>query len=135
MLKRETGILASLDHPNIIKLYECYEDSKYYHLVMEFCSGPMLLDKLLDAHNFNEAETSKMMKKIISAVMSLHAQGIAHRDLKPDNFVYENDDSNAEIKLIDFGLANKFEHDRSFETVIGTPKYLAPEVLKGKYGP
>ena len=72
MLRRETSILAGLDHPNIIRLYDCYEDSKYYHLVMEFCSGPMLLDKLLEAKNFNEAETSKMMKKIISAVMSLH---------------------------------------------------------------
>jgi calcium-dependent protein kinase len=129
MLCRETLLLASLDHPNIVKLYDVYEDSRYIHLVMEWLTGGELFDRLVAVQQFSEQEASKIMKKIISAVQFMHSHNIAHRDLKPENFMFENESPEAEIKLIDFGLAKKFTHTATLNTFVGTPAYCAPEVL------
>ena len=71
---------------------------------------------------------------MLSAVKHLHIHGIVHRDLKPENFLLANSDEDAEIKLIDFGLSKRF-HSQSdhMHTVVGTPFYVAPEVLRGDY--
>jgi calcium-dependent protein kinase len=64
----------------------------------------------------------------------MHQSGIAHRDLKPENFLFETDDENSDLKLIDFGLSSKFYdtagNDLAMKTVVGTPYYVAPEVLR-----
>ena len=73
------------------------------------------------------------------AVNYLHSNGIAHRDLKPENFLFEDKSTKAALKLIDFGLSNKlvggFENQRKMDTLVGSPYFIAPEVLKGSYGP
>lgn len=71
---------------------------------------------------------------MLSAVRHLHANGIVHRDLKPENFLMASSDSDSEIKLIDFGLSKRFlEPSKNMHTVVGTPFYVAPEILKGDY--
>ena len=78
------------------------------------------------------------MRKILSAVKHLHELNICHRDLKPENFLFSDKGTDAEIKLIDFGLSKRFgaHHDdhEKMHTIVGTPYYVAPEVLKGSYG-
>jgi calcium-dependent protein kinase len=130
---RELEILKTLDHPNIIKFYETYKDEKYYHLVMEYCSGGELMEKLAREGKINESMTRKIMKKLFSAVNYLHERGICHRDLKPENFLFMDKGKDTEIKIIDFGLSKIVENLNSLKTIVGTALYVAPEVLRGKY--
>lgn len=76
------------------------------------------------------------MYKSISAVKHLHDHGICHRDLKPENFLFSDKSEDAELKIIDFGLSKKFSKSEDIQhmhTIVGTPLYVAPEVLKGDY--
>ena len=134
-INQEIDILQKLDHPNIVKYYEAYESDKYIYLVMEYCEGEELFDKLsaLDAEPLTEANAKVLMKKLLQAINHCHANNIAHRDIKPENIMFK--EQNGEftgIKLIDFGLAQSAE--QAISDMVGTPYYLAPEVLKKQYG-
>ena len=102
-IRQEVQILSELDHPNIVKYYEQYEDSRYLYLVMEYCSGGELLDKITKTP-FSEKDACKIMQDILRAINHCHCKNIAHRDIKPENLMY---DSQGNIKLIDFGLAKQ----------------------------
>ena len=141
LLRRELEILKTLDHPNIVKFYEVYQDEKFFHLVMEYCSGGELLQRIVDQRHLNEKEAALIMKKIFSATKYLHERGICHRDLKPENFLFSHKGRDGEIKIIDFGLSKQYDSSvldseaafKELKTVVGTALYVAPEVLKGKY--
>jgi calcium-dependent protein kinase len=134
----EVKILQTLDHPNIIKLYEYFEDDKNVYLVTEMCTGGELFDKIIEKEYFDEAYASKIFKQILNAINYCHKLDIAHRDLKPENFLYESTQENSEIKVIDFGLS-KICHTKNtgkierLKTKAGTPYYISPEVLAGNY--
>ncbi|OMJ65155.1 hypothetical protein SteCoe_39021 [Stentor coeruleus] len=132
VLRRELEILSRIDHPNIIRLFESYEDEKYMHLVMELCTGGDLRDRIIDKGSFTESEAATILKKILGAVNYLHLNSISHRDIKPDNFLYESKTSQ-EIKLVDFGMSTCFSKLAHMKSLAGSPGYLAPEVLKGSY--
>lgn len=134
LLVNELKILKMVDHPNIIKLYEVYEDDRYIHLVMEYCSGGELFERIIDQGTFSEYEAANLMAKLFHAINHLHSLRISHRDLKPENVLYTSKEPNADIKLVDFGLSSKFGDDK-MHTIVGTCYYVAPEVLKQKYGP
>ena len=134
MLESEINILKELDHPNIVRFYETYIDYKYIHIVMQMCTGGELFDRIVKLEKFTEKDAAEIMQKILSAVQHLHEHKICHRDLKPENFLFKNENENAEIKIIDFGLSKKFsKHEQDMTTIVGTPFYVAPEVLSGKY--
>ena len=136
MLEREIAILLKLDHPNIINFIEAYQDFKYFYLVMEYCSGGELLDHIVKKRHLKEKETMVIMQKIFSAVNYFHNKKIVHRDLKPENILFTDSSSSAEPKIIDFGLGNYkegFSNNNTFQTKVGTPLYVAPEVLKENY--
>ena len=118
-----------------MKHYETYEDEKYLHLVMELCTGGDVLDRLLQKGTLSEMEVANIMRTLLLAVNHLHNLGIIHRDLKPENFLYGSIDPDSDIKIIDFGMSNKLQPGlRQLHTMVGTPYYLAPEVLSGTYG-
>ncbi|CAG9333285.1 unnamed protein product [Blepharisma stoltei] len=136
LLQRELSLLMMVNHPNIVKLYEVYEDDKYIYMVMEHCAGGELFEQLTERQRYNEAEASKIIYCIMSAVSHLHSLQIFHRDLKPENIMLSSKDPDAEIKIIDFGLAKKFVSDETGQnTVVGSAYYVAPEVLNNRYGP
>jgi calcium-dependent protein kinase len=135
-IEAEIECLRKLDHPNIVKYYETYENDKYFYIVMEYCSGGELFTRITeitkrDGH-FCEKESAKIVFKILKAIAHCHANNIAHRDLKPENIMLT--DNNNELKIIDFGVAKKSKQISELETIVGTPYYLAPEVLQGDYG-
>lgn len=103
----EVALLKNMDHPNIVRLYELYQDDKNYFLVTEFLTGGELLDKITKQKVFTEKMAAEYMKQIMSALAYCHAEKIIHRDLKPANIMFESNDPQARIKVIDFGTAKK----------------------------
>ncbi|OMJ84128.1 hypothetical protein SteCoe_14819 [Stentor coeruleus] len=137
-LKNEVEILSSIDHPNIVKLYDYFDEEYFFNIVTEYCYGGELFEVIIHNGRLNEALVSKYMKKMTRAINHLHKNNICHRDLKPQNFLFESTDKDAELKLIDFGLAHRFttktnKKGVNMDTFAGTSYYLAPEVIKGLY--
>eukprot|EP00427_Karlodinium_veneficum_P025083 CAMPEP_0169112074 /NCGR_PEP_ID=MMETSP1015-20121227/27431_1 /TAXON_ID=342587 /ORGANISM="Karlodinium micrum, Strain CCMP2283" /LENGTH=531 /DNA_ID=CAMNT_0009174067 /DNA_START=52 /DNA_END=1647 /DNA_ORIENTATION=+ len=134
-VKQEISIMKTLDHPNIIKLFETFEDRRNIYLVMELCFGGELFDRILKIGRFAESHVAALMQQILRAVLYMHKHDICHRDLKPENFLFLSNDSvgNDVLKLIDFGLSCKCSSSDSLKTRAGTVYYIAPEVLTGTY--
>ena len=131
----EIYILRKLSHPNILKIYEYFSNDKYWYFVMEYVSGGELYDKICEMNYYDEYKAAIIMKQILSCVSYLNKMGIVHRDLKPENMMMLNNKKNdLEIKLIDFGTATAIKKGKKLKTKIGSPYYIAPEVLKGSYG-
>jgi len=126
----EIKVLKALNHPNIIRLVESYETPDRIYMVMEVMKGGELFDYVVEKGTLSEEEASVLVRKITSAVAHMHNQNIIHRDLKPENLLLTSKDpKNAEVKLIDFGLA-KVMHETVASSFLGTKGYLAPEMLQ-----
>lgn len=98
-------------------------------IVMELCEGGDLFTYIKNQRKFTESSAAWILKQIMSGVYYMHKQGICHRDLKPENMLYDNE--SGLLKIIDFGTAIKVNKNKPFNTLIGTPFYIAPEVLAG----
>lgn len=135
-LKHEIMIMKQLDHPNIVKLYETYEDTETLHLVMEVCSGGPLLRRIVKAGRFSEGNASVMMQQILHAVSYMHVQHqLCHRDLKLESCLLASKEHIEEcaVKLADFGLARLFQKGQIMTTKVGSALYMSPQVLAGRY--
>jgi len=101
---------------------------------MELCEGGELFDRIVKKGSFSEKEASRVIRQVLSAIQHLHVQGIVHRDLKPENLLFTTNEDNADVKLVDFGLAKQIENpdERSFlkASLSGTVAYSAPERLR-----
>ena len=129
----EVAIQRALDHPNITKIFEYFQDDKNYYIISELCSGGELFDKIVDSGSFSEAKAATYMKDILSVISYCHSQKVVHRDLKPENFLLDSKEENAHLKAIDFGASKFFVRNEYNNQLIGTPDYMAPEVIKKKY--
>ena len=133
LLTREISIMKQIDHPNIVQLYETFEDQQYIYLPMEICEGGELFDKIIELGRFSEQQASSLFLQMISAIAYLHSKEIVHRDLKPENFLFSRKGIDSKLKLIDFGLAKSISSDRKMTTKTGTCYYVSPEILAGPY--
>ena len=135
-LIKEINILKTLDHPNIMKVYEYFNTPDCFSIVSELCTGGELFKKI-ENNNLSENVGKYVMKQLLSAVAFCHKNGIIHRDLKPENILLEEEEEATKeyftIKVIDFGTSGKIKKGQKYNDVIGTPFYIAPEVLKNKY--
>ena len=131
----EVQALMELDHPNIVRLYEYYRSADTLYLVEEYCSGGTLEHRLEAAGGrLAPDEAALAMRQMLRGLLCCHAHGLAHRDLKPDNFVFGSDHPSASLKMIDFGLslAPGAKHDGAplaYVEAAGTLEYTAPETL------
>lgn len=153
--------MKTLDHPNIIKLYETFEDWDHVYLVFELCKGGELFGAIIEKGHFHEAEARSVFNNILKALHHCHKNGVCHRDLKPENFLLAEKNDISSVKMIDFGLSAFFKSNKSylknnrnskenfrhsliqktinsqmikkFSTLAGTSYYIAPEVIKGRY--
>lgn len=135
-VRREVAIMSSLpEHPNIVKLKATYEDNEAVHLVMELCEGGELFDRIVARGHYSERAAAGIAKTVAEVVSMCHECGVIHRDLKPENFLFANKKENSPLKAIDFGLSVFFKPGDKFSEIVGSPYYMAPEVLKRNYGP
>nr|AGQ20410.1 calcium dependent protein kinase 1 [Zingiber officinale] len=135
-VRREVAIMSTLPyHPNIVKLRAAYEDADAVHLVMELCEGGELFDRIVARGHYSERSAAAVLRTVAEVVRMCHANGVMHRDLKPENFLYANKKENSPLKAIDFGLSVFFRPGERFSEIVGSPYYMAPEVLKRNYGP
>ncbi|CAI2361332.1 unnamed protein product [Moneuplotes crassus] len=129
---KEIQMMKSIDHPDIVKILEIYRDPKKLYLVMELVKGEELFDYILRKERLQEEETRKIIRQLVKIVKYLNSVNIAHRDLKPENIMINP--KTLKIKLLDFGLSSYFEESKNLVSPVGTPYYVAPEVLRGSYG-
>ncbi|OMJ78036.1 hypothetical protein SteCoe_22235 [Stentor coeruleus] len=128
----EMEILRKMDHPNIIKAFEVFEDADSFFLPLEYAEGGNLIKKLGTNQKMDENTLAQIMYQLLSGVAYCHSKNIIHRDLKPDNIVLESE-SNWNIKIADFGNACIQDPVHGTSGIFGTAYYLAPEVLLGAY--
>ena len=148
-LEKEIDILSSLDHPNIARFYEAFHDKNNFNIVMELCRGKLLSKFLKSNGGYLDERTSRIIiMRILHAVNYCHSLGIVHCDLKPDNIIFEipkeeaednenNDENNnqnfLDLKIVDFGLSSRIKKNQKLNNTVGTPYFIAPEILKGEY--
>jgi len=137
-IRREVELLRTVDHPGIMKMVDCFEDEEYVHIVTEMCTGGELFDKIIDnTHDYGclpEDQAMRIVKSLLEAVEYLHDRDIVHRDIKPENVLFESSEEGSSIRLIDFGLSRRHSKDDvCMSNQVGTPYYMSPGVLRGKY--
>lgn len=128
---KEAEVMARLDHPHIVKIFDVGDVQGKPYLVMEFVAGDNLA-QLLEQQKFTVKAAVELMHKIAQAIQYAHSQGILHRDLKPSNIML---DSNGEPKVMDFGLALDITRSTRLSktgVALGTPTYMPPEQARGQ---
>lgn len=129
--KNEARIIADLHHDNIVQVYDTEEAYATIFIVMEKLQGQELGDSLLKGP-FSVENASRVLKQILKALEYAHSKGIIHRDIKPANIFVEDE---LRVKLMDFGIAGspvRDEVDTNSKSVLGTPGYIAPEVMRNR---
>ncbi|KAK8967580.1 Calcium-dependent protein kinase 1 [Platanthera guangdongensis] len=135
-VRREIQIMHHLaGHQNVISIKGAYEDAISVHVVMELCAGGELFDRIIQKGHYTERKAAELTRVIVGVVETCHSLGVMHRDLKPENFLFVSQAEDALLKTIDFGLSIFFKPGETFSDVVGSPYYVAPEVLLKKYGP
>jgi len=133
LAKVEIDILKISQHPNIIKLYDIYENENYIYIIMEYCSGGDLLSYFeYYEYQLKETKVCEIIHKLSMAIYFLHSYGIVHRDLKPENILMTDLTPEADIRLLDFGLSKIIGNEEKCTEPYGTLSFVAPEVLQGK---
>jgi calcium-dependent protein kinase len=128
-LQNEVNIHLTLDHPHVLRLEHVYETNKHLHLVTEHMAGGDLHTHWKKCGAFSESNAAHCIEQILRGVSYLHAQHVIHRDLKLENVMFKDTD-HKHVKIIDFGLATRWDGQHHLTHICGTPKYVAPESWK-----
>ncbi len=117
-----------MNHPNIVKIFEAFETEHHVYLVMEYVAGGSLHSYLKERSNrrLDEEEAKRIFKQILTALQYCHRKSIAHRDIKLENILLDEDKN---VKLIDFGFSTCIPNDKKIKMFCGTPSYMAPEIV------
>ena len=134
---REARLLASLDHPNIVRVFDLgFDDEGHPYLVMELLHGRNLGDVLEDEGAFPPRRACAITAGLLSALSAAHRSGVVHRDVKPDNAILAESGGTHIVKLLDFGISRSFLDNADRVTasgmVLGTPFYMPPEQIYGE---
>ncbi|KAK9472867.1 kinase-like domain-containing protein, partial [Dipodascopsis tothii] len=128
-IEREVIIMKLIEHPNVMGLYDVWENRGELYLVLEYVEGGELFDYLIKKGRLDEKEAVHYFRQIIWGVDYCHQFNICHRDLKPENLLL---DKHHNIKIADFGMAALEASDKLLETSCGSPHYASPEIVAGK---
>jgi len=130
---REVGLLQQICHENIIRYYDFYEDLHFLYVVMELCKGGEVFAKIVELKRFSESNAALLGQQMFRALDYIHNLNICHRDVKAENFMLAEPSITSVVKMIDFGMACKFEEGEVLTELCGSPHYLAPELIGQKY--
>ncbi|GAB2284690.1 Calcium-dependent protein kinase 33 [Dionaea muscipula] len=134
-MKREIQIMQYMSgQPNIVEFKGAYEDKASVNLVMELCAGGELFDRIIAKGHYSEKAAAAILRQIVNVVHVCHFMGVMHRDLKPENFLLSSKDEDALLKATDFGLSVFIEQGKVYRDIVGSAYYVAPEVLRRRYG-
>ena len=129
---QEVSIMNQLHHENIVGVVDFFEEDHSYFIVMELMEGGDVFDRILSLKNYTEHDARELAKTLLVAVDEIHDNGIAHRDIKPQNIFLEHESCNCRIKVGDFGFATRVHTPKSITVRFGTPSYVAPEIVKNQ---
>ncbi|CAG9865306.1 unnamed protein product [Phyllotreta striolata] len=128
-VEREIDIMRSLQHPRLIQIYEAFENGKVMTVILELIQGGELFERVIDDDFIlTEKSCTVFMRQICEGIDFIHKQRILHLDMKPENILCLTKTGNR-IKIIDFGLARKFDPSKKLQVLFGTPEFVAPEVV------
>jgi calcium-dependent protein kinase len=158
-VRREVAILHLLaGHANLVCVHDAYEDAKAVYLVMEMCTGGELFDRIVELGHYSEKKAAELFRVMLDVVNHCHTLGVVHRDLKvrmagvlashalslsphmrasleqPENFLLSAKGDAGVLKATDFGLSTFYKDGDVLHDMVGSPYYVAPEVLRRKYG-
>lgn len=128
-VEREVEIMRELQHPRLIQLYDAFENGKMMYVILELIEGGELFERVIDDDFIlTEKSCTVFMRQICEGIGFIHQQKILHLDMKPENILCLTKTGNR-IKIIDFGLARRFDPDKKLQVLFGTPEFVAPEVV------
>eukprot|EP00057_Strongylocentrotus_purpuratus_P013444 XP_011667918.1 PREDICTED: myosin light chain kinase, smooth muscle isoform X2 [Strongylocentrotus purpuratus] len=128
-VQREIDLMSELEHPSLMALIEAYQSSRQTVMILECITGGELFERIVDdTFDLTESEVISYMRQICAGVQHMHHHNIMHLDLKPENIMCVNR-TGFQLKIIDFGLARKYEPDNDVKVLCGTPEFVAPEVI------
>ena len=137
LIKEEIAIMKKLNHPNLVSLIEVLDDPSEdsLYMVMEMCKKGVVMKVGLEqrADPYPDDTCRYWFRDLILGIEYLHAQGVVHRDIKPDNCLITGDDV---LKVVDFGVSEMFEKDSEMLTAksAGSPAFLPPELCIARHG-
>ncbi len=127
---KEINLLKHLDHPNIVKYYDYFEEEDYIYLMMEYLEGGTLQQYMKENTNITENDARIIIKQLLTALSYLHYTcDICHRDVKPENIMFSNKNEITGLKLLDFGLSSDRFESKNYLENCGTLIYMAPEQI------
>lgn len=132
-IRREVKVLSITDHPNLVKAVDFFSSGGKPHIVMQYVPGGSLRDLIRKKKRLTESQARPVLRGILNGIAYMHQLNIVHRDIKPENILMEAHDF---PKITDFGLATFRNEDKHIHSVVGTPSYVAPEIIRNiPYGP
>ena len=126
-LELEKDILLQIDHPFVVSMKYIFQNSVHVFFVLDYVQGGDLFRHMVTHRRFDEEMVRFMVAQVALALEHMHNMGIIYRDLKPENILFNSD---GYLKVADFGLSRKFEAGEVYKTNVGTPSYMAPEMLR-----
>ena len=130
LVRTEIEILKICQHPNIVRLYNVFENADYLYIIMEYCYGGDLFSYLENRHfRLTEKRASTIIHQMATAVYYMHSFGVVHRDLKPENVLMTSTDEDSDIRILDFGLSKILGPYEKCDEPYGTLTYCAPEII------
>mmetsp|Transcript_15151 Transcript_15151/g.21241 ORF Transcript_15151/g.21241 Transcript_15151/m.21241 type:complete len:388 (+) Transcript_15151:523-1686(+) len=132
VFRHEVKLMKKMKHRNVIEFYEAFEDKNFLYVSMELCEGGELF-KLVERGKMTEQRAAGILYELLQGLKHIHDQDVAHCDLKPENFVFLHKGSDSPVKIIDFGMAKPVPPHVYLTQFAGTPYYIAPEILDGRY--
>nr|KJB41652.1 hypothetical protein B456_007G114000 [Gossypium raimondii] len=130
-LLKEISILSTINHPNIIQLFEAIETEDRIFLVLEYCDGGDLAAYIQRYGKVSEEVARHLMRQLAAGLQVLQEKHLIHRDLKPQNLLLTKG-STPQLKIGDFGFARSLTPENLADTLCGSPLYMAPEIIQNK---
>ena len=133
LMEQELEVLQNTDHPHIVRVMELLEDDIKFYIVSELVTGGELYDYIIKTKKLTERQAANVIKQILLALNYMHQQDIVHRDIKPENILLAPEEGTNKdalnVKLTDFGFACFFKKEKGLKQVLGSPLYMAPEIV------